>query len=160
MAQCCAWGADLQRVLPSLTHAVRQASLLPPRLQLHHAAAEPSCASGEAAAAALAAPAVPKRVKKMQRMFLDMEAELRYGMVLLVACTDGVSSTHLGQCLCALCAQQSLCTPLADVPGLCASYTLHAVSMPSQAARQRLSRLPLSSLTLQRRGGGRSPQRG
>lgn len=145
---------------------VKPASL-PPHLQLHHAAAEPSCASGEAAAAALAAPAVPKRVKKMQRMFLDMEAELRYGMVLLVACTnfqkahyDGVSSTHLGQCLCALCAQQPLCTPLADVPGLRASCTLHAVSTPSQAARQRLSRLPLSSLTLQRRGGGRSPQRG
>ena len=42
------------------------------------AAAEPSGASGEAAAA-LAAPGATKRERKLQRMFLDMEAELRWG---------------------------------------------------------------------------------
>lgn len=41
-------------------------------------APEPSGASGEAAAPAAAG--VPKRERKLQRLFLDMEAELRWGL--------------------------------------------------------------------------------
>lgn len=111
-------------------------------------AAEPSGASGDAAAAALAGPAVPKRVKKLQRMFLDMEAELRWAACCLwchmkPSTPNKPATRSQDKSLCA-CSERRNRAEASGVPSaemFAAEHACppHALYMPGQAAEPGLT---------------------